>query len=256
MIIAVPKYGKMTAPCFETAGNFLIAIAEDGKIILSRLVSCSGCRGFSRVNLLKENKVDVLICGGIKSFYRNLLSAANITVMSPVNIEVEKAIELYLDGTLQPTMTADDEEGMPPIPLDDLICWAKELFTINGFRIIANSPNAAFPIDFVAEIECPVCGKTITTAVCCGAHLYRSEFELKEFERASRLPKYHARVYIHPWTKTVADFCSDCAMELIDPFSESVDESSAMNKAIPLLKTPIIGHERAFSITDNHTEIQ
>jgi len=255
MIIAVPKYGTMIAPCFETAGNFLIAIAEDRKIILSRLVTCGGCRGFSRVNLLKENKVDVLICGGIKAFYRNLLSAANIQVLAPINIEVEKAVDLYLHGVLKSMIETDDEqEGLPPIPLDDLICWAKELFTLNGFRIVSDPQTIPFPIDFLAEIECPLCGKTIIVAVCCGAHIYRSEFELKEFERVSRLPKYHARIYIHPKTPTVANICAESGMDLIDPFAESTDVGPMAKKAIPLLKTPIIGHERAFSITDNHTE--
>ena len=246
MIIAVPKYGIMIAPCFETASNFLIAVAEEGKIILSRQAACTGCIGFGRVNLLKDNNVNILICSGIKTFYQNLLTAADIQVISQVNINAEKAIELYLAGSLTARIPYDDEATQPLIPLDDLICWSKDIFSINGYRIIEDPASIPFPVDFLAEFECPVCHKSIMIAVCCGAHAYKADYEIREFEHVSRSPKFHGRIYVHPGTEAIKNRCAELSIELLDPFDESLEGRRPGPKTIPLLKTPIIGHEKAF----------
>lgn len=254
MVIAIPKYGNLIAPCFETAINFLITVAEDKKIILSRQVSCTECRGFGRVNLLKENNVNVLICGGIETFYRNLLLAANIEVISPVATETDNAIDMYLAGYLSAEKNSYVETDQRLIPLDDLICWSKDIFSINGYRIFSGSENIPFPVDFLAEIDCPVCRKAIMIAVCCGAHAYRADYELKEFERVSRFPKFHGRVYIHPDTEFIRNQCAELGIDLIDPFSESPEGIPSGKKVIPLLKIPVIGHEKAF-LRDNNRPI-
>jgi len=178
VIIAVPKYGRMVAPCFESATEFSIAVVEDGRIILSRQIVCGGCKGFSRVNLLKENSVTILICSGINRFYQNLLSASDIRVISSVNTDADEAIDLYLSGKLNLQIFSDDEIGEPTIPLDDLVCWSKDIFSTSGFRIYSDEERTTFPIDFLAEINCPLCGKLILLAVCCGAHAYKAEHEL------------------------------------------------------------------------------
>lgn len=247
MIIAMPKYSKMIAPCFETATDFLITVVEDGRIILSRQTSCEGCEGFGRVSLLKENNVDILICGGIKTFYQNILLASGIDVVAPVSADAEKAVELYLAGNLCSRIAPDDETNQPLIPLDDLICWSKDIFSTSGFRIFSDSEHLPFPVDFMAEIDCPICNKSIMLAICCGAHVYKAEYELREFERVSRSPKFHARIYIHPNTGSIRNRCDELGIELIDPFEESLVKGQPGQNAIPLLKTPIIGHEHAFS---------
>jgi predicted Fe-Mo cluster-binding NifX family protein len=247
VIIAVPKYGIMIAPCFETATDFLVAVVENGRIILSRQIACAGCKGFGRVSLLNENRVDVLICGGIKAFYQNLLLASDIKVISSVNLEAEKAVELFLAGDLGSTELHDDEISQPLIPLDDLVCWSKDIFSAKGFRVRTGIDDMPFPIDFLAEIDCPVCGKSILLAVCCGVHAYKAEQELREFDRVSRARDFHSRVYVHPYSEPIGALCRDLGIELIDPLDNRLEKEPSSSKAIPLLKVPIMGHEMAFS---------
>jgi predicted Fe-Mo cluster-binding NifX family protein len=247
MIIAAPKYGKMIAPCFETATDFLITVVEDNKVILTRQAACTGCKGFSRVNLLSENRVNVLICSGIKAFYQNLLLASDITVVSSVNLEAEKAVELFLAGDLSLIEVHDDEISEPLIPLDDLVCRSKDIFSAKGFRVRTGIDDMPFPIDFLAEIDCPVCGKSILLAVCCGVHAYKAEYELREFDRVSRTREFHSRVYVHPHSESIEALCRDLGIEFMDPFDDRLERESSRSKAIPLLKIPIIGHEMAFS---------
>jgi predicted Fe-Mo cluster-binding NifX family protein len=247
MIIATPKYGKMIAPCFETATDFLIAVAQDNRIILSRQVACAGCKGFSRISLLNENSVNVLICSGIKAFYQNLLLASDIKVISSVNLEAEKAIELFLAGNLGSTQADDDEISRPLVPLDDLVCWSKDILSAKGFRVRTGLDDMPFPIDFLAEINCPRCGKSIMVAVCCGAHAYKTEYELREFDRVSRTREFHSRVYVHPYSESIGALCRDLGIELIDPFADRNERDACHPGAIPFLKIPIIGHEMAFS---------
>jgi len=237
----------MVAPCFESATEFSIAVVEDGRIILSRQIVCGGCKGFSRVNLLKENSVTILICSGINRFYQNLLSASDIRVISSVNTDADEAIDLYLSGKLNLQIFSDDEIGEPTIPLDDLVCWSKDIFSTSGFRIYSDEERTTFPIDFLAEINCPLCGKLILLAVCCGAHAYKAEHELVEFKRVSRSPIYNARIYIHPSSVSIKQRCDEFGIELIDPFDESLEKGDKGRNIIPLLRMPIIGHERASS---------
>lgn len=245
MTIAVPYFGHLIAPCFETSSNFIVAVAEDGKIILVRHLTCAGCRGFSRVSLLKEHDVDVLICGGIGEFYLNLLRSSNIKVVDQVSMNPEKAIDSFLRRELVSESSAEESENATPIPLEDLVCWARDLFFSNGYRISTEPDAIIFPIDFVAEIKCPVCGGQITIAVCCGAHTYKAGQELLEFQRVSSSGRFHGRIYIHPRSESVSNLCNAFGIELIDPFDETIDNETIAGSGIPLFKKPIIGHELA-----------
>ncbi len=233
------------APCFEVARSFLIARFENNELLSTRVVDCGGCEGFGRVQMLRQRQVDTLICSGIKGFYRDLLQAAGIAVVSNVSGGVSETLTAWVAGKLAP----DGAEAEPidfegEFPLEDLVCWTRELFVAHGYRVSDSADRAPFPIDLVAEIPCPVCHRPIRVAICCGAHTYRPEREIELLHLVSA-GGYDARVYVRSTTPHVAARCREYGVELIDPDSRFANRDEPVADRIPILQTVVAGHERA-----------
>lgn len=244
LTVAVPKYGDEIAPCFESAGKFLVVEARGGIILSRALYECIGCEGFERVRLLRKLEVDSLICDGIKSFYHDLLRSQGITVYRNITQPIEEALLLCLKGKLR--ADEDSEEcalEKSRIPLKDLLCWTKDLFRSHGYHIGKAASSAPFPIDLIAEIRCPVCHKPVRVAICCGSHTYRFEQELTLFHRVASAD-FHAQVYIYPANPRAVQICEEYGIELIEPGTEA-GLPSKKQKRIPLLRLPVSGHEKA-----------
>lgn len=247
MIVAIPKFNDQIAPCFEVANTFLIAEINDDFVISKNLHNCEGCEGFGRLRFLNEKKVKVLICNGIKGFYKDILINSNITVIDKITLPIDKALADYCNDKLKPQENQPEIYNIDmAIPLDDIICWAKDLFESNGYEIMQGEDIAPFPIDLVAEMKCPVCGKPVRVAICCGAHSYRVDRELSEFHRVSSA-NFNGKVYIHPAKPEITKLCAEYEIELIDPFTEICEVQSLKSNAIPLFKRPVSGHEKAWS---------
>ncbi|RKX29134.1 MAG: hypothetical protein DRP46_07635 [Candidatus Zixiibacteriota bacterium] len=246
--IAIPKFQENVAPCFESASYFMICEADNENEICSQIVECTGCEGFGRVRLLQEHNVNVLICSGIKGFYLDILESSGLTVIENVSLNVEDALQLYLDGKIKSQVHSNNlEELSCEIPHEDLVCWAKELFESHGYTVsIQNDEETPFPVDLVAEMNCPVCHKPIRIAVCCGAHTYRADQEIREFHHVSS-SIYQVKVYVFPGNPLIKQRCREYDIQLIDTDSESANHDQKINGRIPLLDSPIPGHEKAFA---------
>ncbi len=244
MIVAIPRFGEEIAPCFEAAEYFIVAVTDSGQIVSKETFRCVSSGGFSRIRLLKDKKIDTVICNGIKRFYRDVLTASGIEVIGNVSMTTSKVLKLFASGKLESTETERrDQLGEPPsIPHEDLVIWAKELFESNGYTITERNNQSGFPVSFIAEATCPVCGKPVRVAVCCGSQMYSVKSELSEFHRIFGL-NYNAQVYVYPADKTIERWCDEYGIELVDPNSD-IDSLAAKN-GIPLLKRHISGHEAA-----------
>ncbi len=240
MIVAIPRFGEEIAPCFEVANYFLLAAYDSEQNISEKTVKCISGGGFERIRLLREKKIDTLICNGIKRFYRDVLTANRIDVINNVSMTTAEALKLFVSGKLKPTEIRPEEASS--IPHEDLVLWAKELFEANGYKVTSLDDQTGFPISFIAETSCPVCNKPVRVAVCCGSQLYSVKSELNEFHRVFGLD-YHAQVYVYPADRTIERWCDEFRIELINPDSD-IDVSAAKG-GIPLLKRHITGHEAA-----------
>jgi len=215
--------------------------------IFSQTVSCTGCEGFGRIRLLQKYNVNVLICSGIKSFYRDLLESSGLTVIDNISIDADKALKRYLDGKIKLQNHKDNlDEFSCEIPHEDLVCWARELFESHGFSVTKLDEETLFPVDLVAAINCPVCRKQIKVAVCCGAHTYRADQEIREFHHLAA-SIYHAKVYVYPGNPRVKKSCREYNIQLIDPDSEGTNRDQTITDKIPLLEYPVTNHEKAFA---------
>ena len=111
--IAIPRFQERVAPCFEYSATIAIFTVEDGRVIDQQDFSLQSRLTLDRVRLLRDQEVDVLICGGMQDSFEDLVKARGIEVISWVKGEVETILRRYLRGQL----TSDDNHrGRDPGP--------------------------------------------------------------------------------------------------------------------------------------------
>ena len=243
--VAIPILGNDVAPCFEVARHFAMVEIEDGHQIFRTVLICGGCEGYGRVRFLIDNDIKVLICNGIKLFYRDLLKISGLKVIGDVADSVENALAAYISGDLDEREFRDESiDLLTEIPHEDLVCWARELFESNGYSVLPRPDYVPFPIDLVAVTSCPLCRKSIKVGICCGAHTYRLIDEIMEFHHIAP-SEFHVKVYVYPSSPEVCEICSEYGIELIDPNSEDDFLFKPPAGKIPVLRNPVSGHEKA-----------
>jgi predicted Fe-Mo cluster-binding NifX family protein len=114
MRVAIPRMGEMIAPCFEYCSTMAIfTVSQNGEVdqVDFPLVSRDP---FDRVRLLRDQKVDTVICGGMQDIYEDLVRASGFEVISWVSGMVEDLLDMYLRRQLVPGMEVPaSERGVP-----------------------------------------------------------------------------------------------------------------------------------------------
>ncbi len=85
---------------FGHTETFKLYDVEDGKIAGSRLLSAMGSGHGALAGLLAENKVDVLICGGIGAGARDALASVGIKLYGGVCGSADDAVNDLIGGSL------------------------------------------------------------------------------------------------------------------------------------------------------------
>jgi predicted Fe-Mo cluster-binding NifX family protein len=248
MIVAIPILRDQIAPCFEAAKKFEILTIKNKKISSSKRINCYASEGFIRIRLLRLYEIQTLICNGIKNFYRDQLVAMGIAVIPNVNYPVDKALNLFIAGELKSYReTIFNSENSSIVSHDDLVNWAYSLFSKNGYEVSLCPDEESFLIDLIAKINCPVCGRQIKVAVCCGAQIYKADQEIKEFHHNTKT-QFNARVYVYLMNPQLEKSCNDYGIDFLSPETESENLNKRPNSVIPILQRPVEGHEKAFNL--------
>ena len=79
---------------------FKVYDIEDNKVVSSVVIGNDGLGHGALAGLLNNNKIDVLICGGMGMGAKIALSEMGIKVCAGVTGSADKAVEAYLNGTL------------------------------------------------------------------------------------------------------------------------------------------------------------
>ena len=117
MKVAIPRMGETVAPCFEYCPTMAIFnIAESGAVELVDFPLQSR-EPFDRVRLLRDQKVDTVICGGMQAFYEDMLKAAGFEVISWVSGLVDDLLALYIQGELEPGTELSSDCGPDLYPM-------------------------------------------------------------------------------------------------------------------------------------------
>jgi predicted Fe-Mo cluster-binding NifX family protein len=98
--IAIPRMGETVAPCLEYCTTMAIFTLTDSGAGWQVDFPLRSREPLDRVRLLRDQKVDSLICGGTQTFYEDMLEAGGIKVISWVSGFVEDLLALHLRGEL------------------------------------------------------------------------------------------------------------------------------------------------------------
>ena len=99
-LVAIPLFGDEVAPCFEAAGSFALARVRNTSLESVRLLASTGCEGLGRVQMMRDSRISILICNGIKSLYRDLLETGGVAVVSNVACSASDALLRLMRGEL------------------------------------------------------------------------------------------------------------------------------------------------------------
>jgi predicted Fe-Mo cluster-binding NifX family protein len=94
--------GEVVAPCLEYSATIAIFSVEDGKVIDQLDFPISSRNPLDRIRLLRDQKVDTIICGGVQDVFEDLVRACGIRLISWVSGNIEELLGLFLKGRLAP----------------------------------------------------------------------------------------------------------------------------------------------------------
>jgi len=100
MRIAVPFWENRISPVFDVAQAFLLVDISDGNIIGKQILSTAGMSPPDKVEILKKNLVNRVLCGAISDFVQNLLKASNISVYPWNSGEISEVIGAIIQDRL------------------------------------------------------------------------------------------------------------------------------------------------------------
>lgn len=102
MLVAIPAFGSRISPRFDCAPQFVFVEMEDGRVGSRREESVSHLHWRTRIALLMERKVDVLLCGGIRRCDFLFLAEAGVKVCAGLVGMVDDVLEAFTRGELSP----------------------------------------------------------------------------------------------------------------------------------------------------------
>ena len=102
MRVAIPRMGETVAPCFEYCCTMAIFTITRRHVVEQIDFPLRSRDPFDRVRLLRDQRVDTLICGGMQDIYEDLVRDAGLEVISWVSGLVEDLLDMYLRGRLVP----------------------------------------------------------------------------------------------------------------------------------------------------------
>jgi predicted Fe-Mo cluster-binding NifX family protein len=244
MNIVIPILNDCIAPRFEAARKFAKIQAEGDRILSTDYFQCEAQKGFILVKLLEIHETNVVLCNGIKDFLKDQLNSMGIVVITDINDKVENVVNNYLRGEIAEKRNYSiSSANYENVLHDDLVCWAKEIFELNGFSVVKIPENDFSLIDLVAKVDCPVCGKKIQVAVCCGAQTYRIDREITEFANNAR-GRYNSLAYVYMDDPAIEPYCNKYGIEYLRPDKMKAQKLTCGKSEVPILRKPIEGHEK------------
>ena len=120
MKVAIPRMGETVAPCFEYCATMAIFTVCENCVTDEIDFPIHSREPFDRVRLLRDRKIDTIICGGVQDHYEDALRASGIEVISWVSGTVDDLLGLFLRGQLVPGTRHGTPAGprSPPIDTD------------------------------------------------------------------------------------------------------------------------------------------
>ena len=102
MKVAIPRFEENVAPCFEYSATITIFEIENRRVIDQTDFTLRSRDVLDRVRLLRDQGVDILICGGVQDRFEDLVTASGVRCISWVTGAVDDLLDMYVQGKLVP----------------------------------------------------------------------------------------------------------------------------------------------------------
>ncbi|MEW5981332.1 MAG: NifB/NifX family molybdenum-iron cluster-binding protein [Acidobacteriota bacterium] len=100
MKLAIPRFGETVAPCFEYSATIAIFTLAGRGVVEERDFCLQSRDALDRLRLLRDQGVELLICGGVQEFLQDALEESGIRVISWVSGGVDDLVKSFLAGEL------------------------------------------------------------------------------------------------------------------------------------------------------------
>jgi len=111
MKVAINYEDGMVFQHFGETKNFAFYVVENGKVLSEEIKNTNGLSHADLIGFLKENGVQVLICGNLGGHVTELLEEDNIEIFAG-NKGITRALaELYAKGKLKKLDLSDNEHN-------------------------------------------------------------------------------------------------------------------------------------------------
>lgn len=100
MILSIATEGNMVCPHFGHAPFFTLVNISEGKIVNSEKLPSPGHAPGALPAWMKEQKVDIVICGGMGPKAKALFTQYGINTLTVEPTEINKVIQDYIEGKI------------------------------------------------------------------------------------------------------------------------------------------------------------
>jgi len=100
MRIAVPFWDNRISPVFDVAQNLMLISFHNGKETARFNLSLAGMSSPLKIDTLKKNEVEIVLCGAISEPFLRLLISSGFTVEPWISGRVEDVIQAVLQNRL------------------------------------------------------------------------------------------------------------------------------------------------------------
>lgn len=104
--LALPIWENRISPVFDVARQLVVVELEAGSEITRTCVPMEPTAPQRRVQMLVEQGIDTLVCGGISQVLEELLAFHRIVVIAWMTGEVDQVVAAYLSGALRQSQFA------------------------------------------------------------------------------------------------------------------------------------------------------
>jgi predicted Fe-Mo cluster-binding NifX family protein len=101
MKVALTVWENRISPMFDGAQMLLVANIEDQKVDRMHYEPFLSENSASKVTMLFDLGIDVLICGAISNFYVNMVEAYGIRMIPFITGEADQIIDAFATGALR-----------------------------------------------------------------------------------------------------------------------------------------------------------
>jgi predicted Fe-Mo cluster-binding NifX family protein len=100
--IAIPVFNNRVSPRFGYTSKIVIVdIDKSNNIINESIIDVESINSYSIPQQFFQLKINVIICGGINSYFQQLFEQSNIQVIWGIIGDYKEVILLYLSGKLK-----------------------------------------------------------------------------------------------------------------------------------------------------------